>query len=98
VQAGLTNAMFMPTAATPPPTMGEVLPRAFATNAKGFGLIKFGFLPSLGVQHVRVMAPEAEASCAARRVAERLRDCDVRLEWSAVERALRRRSGSVDAR
>ena len=89
--AGLTNAIFMSAKAEAAPLMVEVLPRAFATAARGFGLIKFGFLPGLGIRHARISAPEADPRCVSRAsgLAERLRDCDVQLEWVDVERALR---------
>ena len=96
--AGLTNAIFMQPganrpgemrdAARRPPVMVEVLPRAFSKHA--FGLIKFGFLPALGVRHARVTAPEADPGCVgrARGLAEKLRDCDVKVEWRGIEKAI----------
>ena len=68
--AGLTNAIFLDAQAKP--VLVEVLAASFA--AKGFGLIKFGFLPALGVRHVRVVTREADTGCVSRAkgVAERL--------------------------
>lgn len=94
-QAGLTNAVFLdegsPGGEGPPPTLIEVLPRSFASRSSALPFLsKFGFLPTLGVKLTRLLAPEADPSCvmAARSVPERLRDCDVRLEWAAIERVL----------
>ena len=58
--AGLTNAVFM--AGKADATLVEVLPAAFASDGR-FGLIKFGFLPSFDVRHVRVTATEADPQC-----------------------------------
>ena len=66
------------------------MPSAFAAAAHSFGAAKFGFLPALGIRHVRVSVRESDLRCveAARRVPERLRDCDVIVEWRAVDEAL----------
>lgn len=72
------------------PLLLEILPHAFSQHA--FGLIKFGFLPALGVRHARLIAPEADPGCVSRAhgLAEKLRDCDVKVEWAAVETAIGR--------
>ena len=84
--AGLANAIFLP----PRSVAVEILPRDFAKSAHSFGTAKFGFLPALGVRLARVIAKESDPRCPerARRVAERLRDCDVALEWAKVEEVL----------
>ena len=66
------------------------MPSAFAAAAHSFGAAKVGFLPALGIRHVRVSVRESDPRCveAARRVPERLRDCDVIVEWRAVDEAL----------
>ena len=84
--AGLANAVFLP----PSSVAVELMPRGFAASANSFGGTKFGFLPALGVRHVRLFSKESDARCVerARRVAEKLRDCDVTAEWPAIDEAL----------
>ena len=72
----------------------EVLPEGFAQPGS-FAITpdKYGWLNELGWRRVRVIAKEASSACATpserqRKVWERLRDCDVVLEWAQVENAL----------
>lgn len=84
--AGLANAVFLKQGMV----AVELMPRAFAASAHSFGAAKFGFLPALGVRHVRVAVAESDPRCVERagKVAERLRDCDVTVEWRQLEHAL----------
>ena len=84
--AGLANAVFL----KPASVAVELTPKAFAASAHSFGAAKFGFLPALGVRHVRLSVAESDPRCVerARGLAEKLRDCDVMVEWRAVDQAL----------
>ena len=98
--AGLANAVFLPAGAA----VVEILPRGFAAPGS-FAITpdKYGWLHELGLRRVRLVARETRLfACASlterlRKQWERLRDCDVSVEWTAVEAALLRPENDENA-
>ena len=94
--AGLANAIFMRSGSS----VVEILPAGFAQPGS-FAITpdKYGWLEGLGLRRVRLVASETNQACAseserARKVWERLRDCDVTVSWQQVEDALFLRAAS----